>query len=83
MSSIKGHTLSSLIRLRFFKSEGEILRVSREECTRVSEQVKLIDGSKRSREGTVNSPTPRIRKLPAVMAAHRAVSSSHVGMIKA
>ena len=30
MSSIKGYTLSSLILLRFFKSEGEILRVRRE-----------------------------------------------------
>ena len=83
MSSIKGHTLSSLIPLRFFKSEGEILRVRREDCTRVSEPVKWIDGSKRSGEGTVNSPARNIRKLPLVMAAHRAVSSSHLGMIKA
>ena len=29
MSSIKGQTLSSLTRLRFYKSEGEILRVRR------------------------------------------------------
>ena len=40
MSSIKGQTLSSLIRLRFYKSEGEILRVRREEYKRASEQVR-------------------------------------------
>ena len=39
MSSIKGQTLSSLIRLRFYKSEGEILYARREECKRASEQV--------------------------------------------
>ena len=40
MSSIKGQTLPSLIRLRFYKSEGEVLRARRKECKRVSEQVK-------------------------------------------
>ena len=40
MSSIKGQNLSSLIRLRFYKSEGEILRSRREECKRASEQVR-------------------------------------------
>ena len=40
MSSIKGQILSSLIRLRFYKSEGEILRVRREEYKRASEQVR-------------------------------------------
>ena len=83
MSSIKGQILSSLIRLRFYESEGEILRARREECKRASEQVRWIDGSKRSRERTVNSPALSIRKWPAVMAAHRTVSSSHVAMIKA
>ena len=39
MSSIKGQTLPSLIRLRFYKSEGEILRSRRKECKRASEQV--------------------------------------------
>ena len=40
MSSIKGQTLPSLIRLRFYKSEGEVLRARRKECKGVSEQVK-------------------------------------------
>ena len=40
MSSIKGQTLPSLIRLRFYKSEGEVLRARRKECKRVSEQAK-------------------------------------------
>ena len=40
MSSIKGQTLPSLIRLRFYKSEGEVLHARRKECKRVSEQVK-------------------------------------------
>ena len=40
MSSIKGQTLLSLIRLRFYKSVGEILRARREECKRASEQVR-------------------------------------------
>ena len=40
MSSIKGQILPSLIRLRFYKSEGEILRARTEECKRASEQVR-------------------------------------------
>ena len=40
MSGIKGQILSSLIRLRFYKSEGEILGARREECKRASEQVR-------------------------------------------
>ena len=39
MSSIKGQALPSLIRLRFYKSEGEILRARRKDCKRASEQV--------------------------------------------
>ena len=40
MSSIKGQILPSLICLRFYKSEGEVLRARRKECKRVSEQVR-------------------------------------------
>ena len=40
MSGIKGQILSSPIRLRFYKSEAEILRARREECKRASEQVR-------------------------------------------
>ena len=40
MSSIKGQTLPSLIRLRFYKSVGEVLLARRKECKRLSEQVK-------------------------------------------
>ena len=40
MSSIKGQILSPLIRLRFYKSEGEILRARTEECKRASEQLR-------------------------------------------
>ena len=82
MSSIKGETLSSLLRFRFLKSKGEILCARSRGMKPASEQVRLIDGSKRSREGTVNSSARSIRKLPAVMATHRTVPSSHVGMIK-
>ena len=37
MSSIKGQTLPSLIRLRFYKSEEEILRAQRKQCKLASE----------------------------------------------
>ena len=40
MSSITGQTLPSLIRLRFYKYEGEVLCARRKECKRVSEQAK-------------------------------------------
>ena len=40
MSSIKGKILPSLIRVRFYKSEGEILRARREQFKRESEQVR-------------------------------------------
>ena len=40
MSSIKGKILPSLIRLRFYMSEGEILRARREQFKRESEQVR-------------------------------------------